>query len=753
MDLPPFIGDWYKERSLGKGSYGNVYLWKNKKTGVNVAIKTFILSEEDEQAARQKERWGYEIDLLTNIIKNENIVSTIKVEPASFLTELSRVTRNKLPVLCLEYCEGGDLRRALDSSENTCCGLREIEVRSILKALRNAISYLHTLKITHRDLKPENIVLKHEGDRIVYKLTDLGVAKELDRNSLNASFVGTMEYLAPELLHGGKYSNSVDYWSFGIIAFEIICGIRPFLPHCPIARWMVYAQKKNSEHICITEDNQGNYTYHKNVMEENRTNKTLLKYLEKWLSIALDWNPKQRGYTFEAPIKNDSNVKTVQFAEKPAQALKIFSLLDEALEKPLLTVFSLYNYQFYTFEITESTSMNNFLTNVSNETEIPVQDLELVLPLEQQIDRIDEQTRPIDLYNKTLIDKPMLYILKSGTIYNQVVPPQIPKTIQDVFRDAKIKLKPHILRQFARNCVFFVQNEQKLYTNLMKAIKTYALYLNDRIIKNKQLMIQMLRNSFTLKGAMSQFNECLEHTKEKIVKISPNALSQSYMDQCTKVESNINALCEASERISRRYDSALRRSQEVLNSEILKSDIEDVYNCKVLNVQFNLIRTQIAERKPIDDKSHINMLNSVYGCLKKRDKILLGTNLTELSQKLVHVKTEMNEIMKAAEMAESTKNSLKRALSKLSDEHQNTIWSLVRDPGEYLPNFEGILPPVNFKIGDVVKNLRETHGNSVLCFGEGTDTKSLLSDCQTLILTNEDLLNDAKKFIKEINTM
>lgn len=261
-----FFSFRYRERLLGKGSYGTVNLWKNKRTGLNVAIKSFILSEEDEQAARQKERWEYEIDLLTNIIKNDNIVTAVKVEPASFLPELSRITKNKLPVLCLEYCEGGDLRRALDSSENTCCGFKESEVRSILKALRNSISYLHTLKITHRDLKPENIVLKQEGNRIVYKLTDLGVAKELDRNSLNASFVGTMEYLAPELLHGGKYSNSVDYWSFGIIAFEIICGVRPFLPHCPIARWLVYAQKKNSEHICITEDNQGNYTYHKTVL-------------------------------------------------------------------------------------------------------------------------------------------------------------------------------------------------------------------------------------------------------------------------------------------------------------------------------------------------------------------------------------------------------------------------------------------------------------------------------------------------------
>ncbi|XP_063699009.1 inhibitor of nuclear factor kappa-B kinase subunit alpha [Culicoides brevitarsis] len=760
MEAPPFIGDWYRERLLGKGSYGTVNLWKHKKSGSNVAIKTFILSEEDDPSsvARQKERWEYEIDLLTNIVKNDNIVRAVKVEPA-FLSELTRLTKNKLPVLCLEFCEGGDLRRTLDSSENTCCGLKENEVRAVLKALRNAISYLHQLKITHRDLKPENIVLKHENGRVVYKLTDLGVAKELDRNSLNASFVGTMEYLAPELLHGGKYSNSVDYWSFGVIAFEIICGMRPFLPHCPIARWLVYAQKKNSDHICITEDNQGNYTYHKTVLPENRTCRKLLKHLEKWLSIALEWNPKQRGYAFESAVKNDSSTKSVQFAEKPEPALKIFTLLDEALEKRLLTVFSLHNYQFYEFEITENTTMNELLLEISKETTIPVPEIEAFLPLEQQMDRIDEQTKPIFLFNPDLSDSPMLYVLKSGQIYNQVVPPQIPKSIQDVFRDAKVKLKAHTLRHFARNSVFFVQNEQKLYATLMKAIKTYALCLNDRIIKSKPSIIQMLRNSFTLKGAMNEFNENVEHTKTKI----PEVLSQSYFDQCSKVESNINALCEASERISRRYDSALRRSQEAINAEILKSEIEDVYNTKVLNVQFNLIRTQIAERKPLDEKSHINILNSVYGCLKKRDKILLGTNLSELSQKLVHVKTEMNEIMKAAEMAESTKNALKRALCKLSMEHQNTVWSLVpatkigematKNHPEYLPDFEGILPPVDFKVGDAVTSLRETHGNKVLCFGEGNDTKSLLSDCQTLILTTDEILNEGIKFMQEIESM
>ena len=74
---------------------------------------------------------------------------------------------------------------------------------------------------------------------ISLQLTDLGYAKAIDRQSLVASLVGTVEYIAPELLTTDKYSCSVDYWSFGIIAFEVITGVRPFVPHMALAQWLV----------------------------------------------------------------------------------------------------------------------------------------------------------------------------------------------------------------------------------------------------------------------------------------------------------------------------------------------------------------------------------------------------------------------------------------------------------------------------------------------------------------------------------
>jgi inhibitor of nuclear factor kappa-B kinase subunit beta len=63
----------------------------------------------------------------------------------------------------------------------------------------------------------------------------LGYAKAMSKQD-NSTLAGTEEYVAPELLTSDKYSYSVDYWSFGIIAFEIICGWRPFIPHASLAK-------------------------------------------------------------------------------------------------------------------------------------------------------------------------------------------------------------------------------------------------------------------------------------------------------------------------------------------------------------------------------------------------------------------------------------------------------------------------------------------------------------------------------------
>lgn len=137
----------------------------------------------------------------------------------------------------MEYCNGGNLRVMLKKPCNFS-GLQESNVRTILEDIIEALLYLHQLNIVHRDLKPENIVLKESTVRecgVIYKLIDLGFAKELEDT---LSLVGTVDYVAPEIFCGQRYNHSVDYWSLGVMAYEIICGNRkyPFPSNVPFVK-------------------------------------------------------------------------------------------------------------------------------------------------------------------------------------------------------------------------------------------------------------------------------------------------------------------------------------------------------------------------------------------------------------------------------------------------------------------------------------------------------------------------------------
>uniref|UniRef100_A0A9R1SPF5 IkappaB kinase n=2 Tax=Cyprinus carpio TaxID=7962 RepID=A0A9R1SPF5_CYPCA len=309
---PQMCGPWELKERLGTGGFGNVTLWQNKVHSVQIAIKQC----RQELSDKNKGRWSLEIQIMKRL-NHMNVVAARDVPE-----ELQKLAINDLPLLAMEYCQGGDLRKYLNLLEN-CCGMREAAVLTLIQDISSALTYLHGMRIIHRDLKPENIVLQQGEKRLVHKIIDLGYAKELDQSSLCTSFVGTLQYLAPELLEQQKYTVAVDYWSFGTLVFECITGFRPFLPTWQPVQWHSKLLQKRVDDIVVYEDLTGEVRFSKHLPNPHNLNKLLASELESWLQMMLRWSPKDSETGKDSPklvhVLNMTSAEIFTYSVQPQE--------------------------------------------------------------------------------------------------------------------------------------------------------------------------------------------------------------------------------------------------------------------------------------------------------------------------------------------------------------------------------------------------------------------------------------------------
>jgi serum/glucocorticoid-regulated kinase 2 len=121
----------------------------------------------------------------------------------------------------MPFIRGGELFQHLRTEKF----FKEDKVRFYAASMGLALEYLHTHGIVYRDIKPENILIGEDG---YLKLIDFGMAKMLKGNEKAMSFCGTPEYLAPEIITGEGHNKAADWWSYGVLLYEMLFGIPPF---------------------------------------------------------------------------------------------------------------------------------------------------------------------------------------------------------------------------------------------------------------------------------------------------------------------------------------------------------------------------------------------------------------------------------------------------------------------------------------------------------------------------------------------
>ncbi|XP_051964022.1 inhibitor of nuclear factor kappa-B kinase subunit beta-like [Xyrauchen texanus] len=510
---PQMCGPWELKERLGTGGFGNVTLWQNKDSSVQIAVKQC----RQELSAKNKGRWSLEIQIMKRL-NHINVVAARDVPE-----ELQKLATNDLPLLAMEYCQGGDLRKYLNLLEN-CCGMREAAVLTLIQDISSALTYLHGMRIIHRDLKPENIVLQQGEKRLVHKIIDLGYAKELDQSSLCTSFVGTLQYLAPELLEQQKYTVAVDYWSFGTLVFECITGFRPFLPTWQPVQWHTKLLQKHEDDIVVYEDLTGEVRFSKHLPNPHNLNRLLAGQLEHWLQLMLRWSPKERGKDLRQRGKEsqdvpkdteeDSKETPEGCKESPKGTCFCFDELSRILNLKLVHVLNMTSAEILTYSVQPEDDVASLQERIAQDTCISPANQELLLEAGLAVEPHNSVMQcAIDycLLETRRAEEPLVFLFdRSCCNYEpQFSPRVLPENIRFVQNDPKRSLAYSAQRRTWGQAWHTIRTLKEDWQRLQQGQKVVIMSLlrhNGTLSKQKNEMVSMHQR---LKATLEFFSTSL----------------------------------------------------------------------------------------------------------------------------------------------------------------------------------------------------------------------------------------------------
>jgi len=301
MDLtgkPLEIKDFTVGKTLGTGAFGRVRFVTHKATSNHYALKTL------------KKASIIKMKQVDHIISEKSILSNLK---HPFIVNMWGSFHDARYIyMVLEYIVGGEffthLRKAGRFDNDLSCFFGA-QIAAIFE-------YCHSKNIVYRDLKPENILINADG---YVKLTDFGFAKVIEHRTY--TLCGTPEYIAPEVLLNKGHGKPVDWWTLGILIYEMIVGYPPFVDEDPMGIYqkilsgkIVFPKMfdKNAKGLVkklLTADLGKRYGNLKNGVDDIKTH--------KWFKD-IDWEAliaKKIETKFKPPVKGEAD--TSNFDDYP----------------------------------------------------------------------------------------------------------------------------------------------------------------------------------------------------------------------------------------------------------------------------------------------------------------------------------------------------------------------------------------------------------------------------------------------------
>lgn len=248
------LEDFRRVVVLGNGAFGEVLLVEKKDTGKRYAMKVM-----------EKAKLSLGLNLRELPVER----SILEMVRHPFIVRLHYAFQTDAYLyIVLDFLAGGELFFHLGREP-----FDEYRAKFYTAEIALAIGYLHSKDIIYRDLKPENVVLDKNGHAC---LTDFGLAKpNIGIGDTTSTYCGTPEYQAPEFLLGDRHGRAVDWWSLGIMLYEMLLGIPPF-----------YDEEQNT-HVVYELILEGELNYTQNGRTVSQEAKDLLERL-------LDRNPETR---------------------------------------------------------------------------------------------------------------------------------------------------------------------------------------------------------------------------------------------------------------------------------------------------------------------------------------------------------------------------------------------------------------------------------------------------------------------------